>query len=127
MSGQSSDGCIDDRQAARGSGGGRSVRLALTEKGREALSRDPWAALALSAEELGGKTRRRLHRGLAELLEQQLRRAGLASFGSCGTCRYFREKGREGDAAGPHLCMAFEQPLGPEETARICSAHVAAA
>lgn len=111
-------------KAARGSG--RSVRLALTEKGRAALAQDPWSLLAVAAGELGGKTRRRLHRGLSELLRQELQRAGLASFGSCPDCRYFRERGREGDAAGPHLCMAFEQPISAAETARICIAHVPA-
>ena len=110
-------------KSSRGSSG-RSVRLVLTEKGRAALADDPWSALAKGAEDLGGKTRRRLHRGLTELLEQELRRAGLESFGSCTSCRYFREKGREGDAAGPHLCMAFEQPLSADETSRICIAHV---
>lgn len=112
-------------KTSRGSGG-RSVRLALTEKGRQALARDPWFVLAASATELGGKTRKRLHRGLTELLEQELQRSGLASFGSCLTCRYFRERGRQGDAAGPHLCMAFEEPLTTEETSRICIAHVPA-
>ncbi len=104
--------------------GRRSVRLALTDKGRGILAEDPWTLLANSAEELGGKTRRRLQRGLEELLEQELLRTGLASFGSCGSCRYFREGGRDGDAQGPHLCMAFEAPLSGEETVRICVAHV---
>lgn len=109
-------------KAAR-EGSAKSVSLTLTEKGREALSRDPWASLAQAAEELGGKTRRRMRRGLEDLLHQELVRAGLASFGTCSTCRFFRERGRDGDLQGPHLCMAFEEPLTQENAGLICVAH----
>lgn len=105
---------------------GRVVRLTLTEKGREALLHDPWTELAAGAEELGGKTRRRMQRGLEELLAQQLKRAGLASYGVCASCRYFREKGRDGDVRGPHLCMLFEEALSAEDAGRICMEHEAA-
>lgn len=104
----------------------RVVRLALTEKGREALLHDPWTELAAGAEELGGKTRRRMQRGLEELLAQQLKLAGLASYGVCASCRYFREKGRDGDVRGPHLCMLFEEALSAEDAGRICMEHEAA-
>ena len=107
-------------------GGRKSVRLTLTEKGREALSRDPWSDLAASAEELGGKTKRRLHRGLAELLAREVERAGLASFGTCSSCRYFRERGRDGASPGPHLCMLFEDGLTQDDAGRICVEHVPA-
>ena len=101
----------------------KTVHLTLTEKGREVLSRDPWTELAAVAGELGGKTRRRMQRGLEELLETELKRAGLASFGSCASCRYFRERGREAD--GPHLCMLFEDGLSNDDATRICVAHEA--
>ena len=99
----------------------KAVRLSLTDKGRAALASDPWAELAAAADELGGKTRRRMQRGLEELLAHELTRAGLASFGSCASCRYFRERGREAD--GPHLCMLFEEPLSNDDATRICVAH----
>lgn len=104
----------------------RSVSLTLTQKGREALSHDPWTELSAAADDLGGKTRRRLHRGLSELLEGELKRGGLLSFGVCGTCRYFREKGLDREAQGPHQCMFFEQPLNAAESHLICVAHEAA-
>ena len=105
----------------------KAVHLSLTEKGLDALGSDPWAELAAEAEELGGKTKRRMQRGLDELLERELTRAGLASFGVCTTCRYFREKGRDGDAQGPHLCMLFEDALSEDDAGRICVAHEPAA
>lgn len=105
----------------------KAVHLSLTEKGLDALGSDPWAELAAEADELGGKTKRRMQRGLDELLERELTRAGLASFGVCTTCRYFREKGRDGDAQGPHLCMLFEDALSEDDAGRICVAHEPAA
>jgi DNA-binding MarR family transcriptional regulator len=107
-------------------GGRKSISLSLTAKGVEALTRDPWADLARAAEDLGGKTKRRLQRGLAELLEQELGRSGVASFGVCSTCRFFRERGRSDDANGPHLCMAFEAALSEADVSRICHEHAPA-
>jgi DNA-binding MarR family transcriptional regulator len=101
----------------------KAVRLSLTEKGRSALADDPWTALAADAEELGGKTRRRMQRGLEELLAREVTRAGLASFGVCTTCRFFRAKGRDGEPRGPHLCMLFEDALTDEDAGRICIEH----
>ncbi|MCA3561185.1 MAG: MarR family transcriptional regulator [Aestuariivirga sp.] len=104
----------------------KAVHLSLTEKGLSALGNDPWTELAAEAEELGGKTKRRMQRGLEQLLERELTRAGLAGFGVCASCRFFREKGREGDAKGPHLCMLFEDALSDEDACRICIEHAAA-
>jgi DNA-binding MarR family transcriptional regulator len=104
-------------------GGRKTISLTLTEKGHAALAQDPWAELARATEGLGGKTRRRLGRGLTELLEGELRRSGLASFGVCSTCRYFRERGRSEDAGGPHLCMLFEEALTADDAGRICREH----
>ena len=101
----------------------KAVHLTLADKGRAALASDPWVQLATEAEELGGKTRRRMQRGLAELLDRELKRTGLASFGVCASCRFFRETGRGGDAGGPHLCMLFEEALSNEDAGRICVAH----
>ena len=111
-------------KAAR-TGEGRSVSLTLTEKGLAALKDDPWQKLAAAIDELGGKTRRRLGKGLRELLSAEAKAGALASFGTCDTCRFFREKGRDREAAGPHLCMLYEQPLTPDDAQRICVAHEA--
>ena len=97
----------------------RSVALELTEQGRAALSGDPWTKLGQAIGGLGGKTRRRLAKGLAELLSAELTDGGRPSFGGCRTCRYHREDG--------HRCMKFETPLTADELELICVAHVAAA
>jgi DNA-binding MarR family transcriptional regulator len=101
----------------------RSVSLVLTPKGEEALAFDPWVKLATAADSLGGKTRRRLAKGLSELLALELQNGRHPSFGNCLSCRFFREKGRDGDIQGPHLCMLLGEPLSPAESQRICVEH----
>lgn len=101
----------------------RSLSLTLTPAGEALLASDPWREVATVADELGGKTRRRLYRGLRELLATELKRAGLPTFGTCPSCRFFREKTRDRDPAGPHLCMFYEQPITEAHTARICAVH----
>jgi DNA-binding MarR family transcriptional regulator len=103
----------------------RSVSLTLAEKGRAALAGDPWARLQAAAAGLGEKTRRRMAKGARELLEAELERGGHAAFGPCAGCRYFRERGMEDDARGPHQCMLFGAPLSKAETALICAEHAA--
>ena len=102
----------------------RSITLTLTEKGNTALASDPWAELSLAADELGGKTRRRLAKGLGELLTGELTKGGHQSFGLCVSCKFFREKGRDHDARGPHQCMFFDEPLSSAEARNICVEHV---
>ena len=103
----------------------RSVVLELTPTGKEVLTRDPWKLLAGGVGDLGGKTRRRLARGLRELLSDELTRGRLKSFGRCTTCRFFREKGRNLDERGPHQCMLFDMPLSASDSQRICVEHEA--
>jgi DNA-binding MarR family transcriptional regulator len=98
----------------------RSIILSVTEKGQKALGADPWNTVAKIAEELGGKTRKRLAKGLQQVLAGALRKGGLRRFGSCPDCRFFREKGRQNEPSGPHLCMLFDAALAPPELRQIC-------
>lgn len=101
----------------------RSIVLTLTDAGSAMMTRDPWNTLAASCETLGGKTRRRMDKGLAGLLAEEITRRNAPSFGSCLTCRFWRADGRTDDAQGPHLCMLFDEPLAAHETMQICIAH----
>ena len=95
----------------------RSIALTLTDKARTALAGDPLRSLARSAAALGGKTRRRMLKGLDELLAAR----SAVRVASCDGCRFFREAGRKDDPRGPHLCMRFEQPLAKAETGLLCA------
>lgn len=101
----------------------RSIVLTLTEAGRQMMAKDPWSALAPSIEALGGKTKRRMDKGVAELLAQEISRHSAPSFGACATCRFWRADGRTDDAKGPHLCMLYDEPITVAETMQICIAH----
>ncbi len=101
----------------------RSIVLELTEAGRAVMAKDPWSALATACEGLGGKTRRRMDKGLGDLLTGEIARRAAPSFGLCRSCRFWREGGRVNDAAGPHLCMLYDVPISAAETAQICIAH----
>ncbi len=90
----------------------RFVLLDLTEAGRETLRADPLLAVASDLESLGGKTRRRFARGLAELLELEIGRQGAARFGTCAGCMHF---------SGSGTCAADSQPVSPEEQIRLCA------
>jgi DNA-binding MarR family transcriptional regulator len=102
---------------------GRSISLSLTAKGSAALKNDPLAEFSKSLDDLSGKNRRRLAKGLADLLSADLKRREQPSFGTCPTCRYFREKNDDGNVRGPHSCMYFDAGLASAELQLICIAH----
>ena len=110
-------------KAAR-AGEGRSVALAVIPAGEALLARDPLLAVAADIAALGPKTRRRFNRAVAELMAAGLKRGGDPVFGTCPGCRYFRERGAEDRADGPHFCMLFEAPLAKAETHRLCASHL---
>lgn len=101
----------------------RSVALKLTETGTALLDRDPWRRFAESCSALGGKTRRRMAKGLAELLDHELREGGHRVFRTCGPCRFFRPDARPESSGQPHFCMYFDATLSEAETRLICVAH----
>jgi DNA-binding MarR family transcriptional regulator len=101
----------------------RSICLVLTGKGTALLANDPLAAFSEVIDELAGKTKRRLAKGLRELLAAEITRQKQATFGVCSTCRYYREKGHEIDLGGPHACMKFEAALSNADAALICVEH----
>jgi len=45
-----------------------SVVLRLTQAGKAMVTKDTWSALALTCDAVGNKTRRRMGRGLADIL-----------------------------------------------------------
>jgi DNA-binding MarR family transcriptional regulator len=101
----------------------RSVCLELTDGARNTLNTDPLKAFSKSVEDLNGKTKRRLAKSLREFLEIELTRQKQPSFGTCSSCRYFREKGRDQSNGGPHACMLFEVALTGRDTTLICVEH----
>jgi DNA-binding MarR family transcriptional regulator len=98
----------------------RVVLLFLTDAGKAKLGEDDLNVVQADIAELSDKTRRRFDRALEALLEEARLRAGEPSFGSCPTCRYFREAS-SGTAAH---CMKLNAAVSADETRLICVEHV---
>jgi DNA-binding MarR family transcriptional regulator len=103
----------------------RSIALTLTAAGEAMLASDPWQRLDADIDRLGAKTRKRFAKGLRELLQAELARGNLRTFGGCRSCRYFAEKAAAAEAGGPHRCLLFNQPLTRAEARQICLEHMA--
>ena len=101
-------------------GDSRSIALQITQNGFETLQRDPLLHLEKSIAALGEKTRKRFAKGVAEILTSEYVRQNEPSFGSCLTCRYFREDGAVSS------CMLFMVELKPVMVKLICAHHVSA-
>ena len=98
----------------------RFVDLLLTEKGRAVLEQDGLRALGLDIGTLRPKIRKRFDRGLEELLSAQVQRQGEPSFGTCPSCRYFREATSSNAAS----CMKINAELAVAELGLLCVEHV---
>jgi DNA-binding MarR family transcriptional regulator len=97
----------------------RAVVLWLSKAGTDLLQGDDLSVVAADIKELSDKTRRRFDRALDALLEQARLRHGTPSFGTCLTCRYFREAST-GLAAH---CMKVNATISTEEMTLICVEH----
>ena len=100
----------------------RSVALELTEQGEKLLSDDPLLGLEKSISALSDKTRKRFSKGVAEILEAEYVRQNEPSFGSCKSCRFYRD----GGAPGPDTCIKFTVDLKSSDLNLVCVEHVAA-
>ena len=101
----------------------RSVRLDLTEAGRERLRRDEIARIQSIVDAMPELDRQRLDDALRQLLVTRIRLEGGRAFGLCRTCRHFGA-----DAHGPaqHHCRLLDQPLADAEADEICYEQEAA-
>jgi DNA-binding MarR family transcriptional regulator len=104
-------------------GQARSVVLGLTSHGEAKLRDDPWQQVSAMVQESGPKTRKKLAAGSQKLVNHIIKSRGLPSFGSCETCRYFREGGAPDDVKGKHWCLLFEEPVTKTEAGKICASH----
>ena len=97
----------------------RSVSLKLTLAGQDILLKDKLLPLEAEIDALGVKTRKRFDRALDALLTAETLRQGEPSFGTCMTCRYYREMPN----GTPALCMKVNATVAPAETTLICVEH----
>lgn len=98
----------------------RGVTLFLSDQGKAMLADDDLSVVKADIAELSDKTRRRFDRALDTLLEEARLRKGEPSFGSCPTCRYYREAASDLSAH----CMKVNAAVAKDETRLICVEHV---
>lgn len=103
----------------------RSVAVALTEHGHEALQRDPLLRLAADLASGSGDDLERLVAALRATLRTSLARNGGRAFGACYTCRYFRSLA-PGTGTAPHHCALLDEPLSAADSQMICAEQTAA-
>lgn len=93
----------------------RSIALHVTDAGVALLSRDPLLNVVKAIDDLGGKTKRRMARGLESVLGSEITRLDAAHFGTCKTCKHFT---REGEAQPQ--CSKLATALLFSELDRLC-------
>jgi DNA-binding MarR family transcriptional regulator len=98
----------------------RGVALFLSDQGKALLADDDLNVVKADIAELSDKTRRRFDRALDALLEQARLRADEPCFGTCPTCRYYREAST---GMASH-CMKVHAAVSDAETKLICVEHV---
>ena len=101
----------------------RSVKLELTDAGRDRLRRDEIARVQAMVDAMPELDRLRLDDALRQLLKTRLELEGGRAFGLCRTCRYFAA-----DARGPakHHCRLLDEPLADAEADESCYEQEAA-
>lgn len=98
---------------------GRSVALALTPRGEQALKHDPLFAMARDIEQAVGAGGADLLDGLRRTLRQAIARNDGRAFGVCAGCRHFRGNVRP-SSRQPHHCALLEEPLSEADSRAIC-------
>ena len=99
----------------------RSVVLTLTEAGQEILNDDPLLGLEKNIDKLGDKTAKRFAKGLAEILDGEIKQQGEPSFGNCSACAHASKK------QGEVNCSVFHVNVSANDMALFCVHHQAKA
>lgn len=98
---------------------GRSIALALTPRGEQALRRDPLFAIACDIDRALGADAADLRDNLQRILRQAIARNDGKAFGLCADCRHFRGNVRP-SSRQPHHCALLEESLSEADSSLIC-------
>jgi DNA-binding MarR family transcriptional regulator len=102
---------------------GRSVALRLTDKGKEAIARDPFEALVRAVDSLDPQEQTAMHRALRRVLTTVAASGEHRHFGVCQDCEYldgeaYRRPTRATRSALE--CLLFGVPIEPGEAGLLC-------
>jgi len=94
---------------------GRRVGLRLTDKGKEAIARDPFEALVRAVGSLDPEEQTAVHGALRRVLTTVAASGEHRHFGICQDCEYLAR------ATGSALeCLLFGLPIEPEDAGLLC-------
>ena len=102
---------------------GRSVVLRLTDKGKEAIARDPFEALVRAMGALDVEEQTAVHRALRRVLTTVAASGAHRHFGVCRDCEYL---GGEACCCPTRAtqsaieCLLFGTPIEPEDASLLC-------
>jgi len=94
---------------------GRSVALRLTDKGKEAIARDPFEALVRAVDSLDPEEQTAMHRALRRVLTTVAASGEHRRFGVCQDCEYLERATRLALE-----CLLFGVPIEPEDAGLLC-------
>jgi DNA-binding MarR family transcriptional regulator len=102
---------------------GRSVTLRLTDKGKEAIARDPFEVLVRAVDSLDPEERTAVHDALHHVLTTVAASGAHRHFGVCQNCGYLGGEtcGCSTRATRSALeCLLFGVPIEPEDAGLLC-------
>ena len=94
---------------------GRSISLRLTDKGKEALARDPFEVLVLAVDTLDAKQRTAMHHALHQVLTTLAAIGTHRRFGVCQDCCNLTSA----NPSAPE-CLLLGVPIQPEDAGLLC-------
>ena len=94
---------------------GRSVALRLTDKGKEAIARDPFEALVRAVDSLDPEEQAAMRGALRRVLTTVAASGEHRHFGICQDCEYLERATRSALE-----CLLFGVPIEPEEAGLLC-------
>jgi len=107
----------------RSKGDGRSVSLRLTNKGKKALTRDPFEVLVRAVDSLDAKEQTAMQHALHQVLTPVAASGAHRRFGVCEDCVHFgREMCCNPSSTGPSAaeCLLLAVPIQPEDAGLLC-------
>ena len=107
----------------RSAADGRSVSLRLTDKGNEAVARDPFEVLVRAVNSLDAEEQTAMHDALHQVLTTVAASGPHRYFGVCPDCTHFgREMCGNPPSTGPSAteCLLLGVPIQPEDVGLLC-------
>jgi DNA-binding MarR family transcriptional regulator len=101
----------------------RSVALRLTDKGKEAVARDPFEALVRALGTLDPEEQTVMHRALRHVLTTVSANGAHRHFGVCQDCGHLGGEAYSSSTCATNLaleCQLFGVPVDPEEAGLLC-------